>query len=288
MTRILPVLCTVAAIVVLTSCNSSENTATTSSISTTTAPAVPTNSRGAIEVDLGQPARITDDSGATVLAITGTRLDTDGCTPNLHPEVVHTKFIATIRTGTVETPQWLWPSDIYYVDNAGKVAQNLEVSQAVGEDFACDGSVALIDVPPNSTADGSPTLVVPVMTTAIGYHLKTGDVDQRVEWKLPPNWRQKITPTSTPTPAATEEPEPAPAPVPGTEAPSGGSNLPPGWDKDGDGLIDTDAPIGDVPCDTTECLIEKNREGAEEAERSEGPSPWVRGQLCDQGQVEYC
>lgn len=69
--------------------------------------------------------------------------------------------------------------------------------------------------------------------------------------------------------------------------PEGGSDIPPGWDKDGDGLIDTDAPIGDTPCEAAECLIEQDREGAEEAERSEGPSPWVRDQLCDAGQTEY-
>lgn len=35
--------------------------------------------------------------------------------------------------------------------------------------------------------------------------------------------------------------------VPETEAPAAtGNDLPPEWDKDGDGLIDTDAPVGDT------------------------------------------
>lgn len=244
----------------------------------------PTNARGAREVDLGAPVTITDATGAKVLTITGTRLDTAGCDAALNPDVVESKFVATIETGALETPEWLWASDFYYVNDQNKVAQNLEVSQAVGQNSPCTGSVQFIDVPPNASKDGSPTIVVPVMTTAIGYHLEVGDVDQRIEWKLPADWRQKVAPPSTPAPAASEAPAPAPAPETGTP----GSDLPPGWDKDGDGLIDTDAPVGDVPCDTAECLIEKNREGAEEAERSEGPSPWVRGQLCDAGQTEYC
>ncbi|AXH49680.1 hypothetical protein KNT98_gp38 [Gordonia phage Frokostdame] len=281
MTRYLPALCTAAAIALLTtSCSSGDDGTAdpTSSSASAASSSMPTNSRGAIEVAIGEPVTITDASGAKVLTVTDTRLDTAGCNSTLNPEVVQSKFVATIETGGMETQQWLWPSDIYYVNDQNKVAQNLEVSQAAGEDFPCDGSVSFIDVPPNSSKDGSPTIVVPIMTTAIGYHLKVGDVDQRVEWKLPADWRQKVAPPSTPdaAPAATEQaPAPEPAPAPET----GGSDVPPGWDKDGDGLIDTDAPVGDVPCDTAECLIEKNREGAEEAERSE---------LCDAGRTEYC
>ncbi|AOE44056.1 hypothetical protein SEA_BLINO_40 [Gordonia phage Blino] len=289
MTRYLPVLCTAAALALFTtSCAGDDSNAdpTSSSASAAASSSVPTNSRGAIEVAIGEPVTVTDASGAQVLTVTGTRLDTAGCNGALTPEVVQAKLVATIETGAMETPQWLWPSDIYYVNDQNKVAQNLEVSQAAGQDFPCDGSVSFIDVPPNSSKDGSPTIVVPIMTTAIGYHLKVGDVDQRVEWKLPGDWREKVATPSTPAPAATEAPAPAPAPE--TGAPEGGSDIPPGWDKDGDGLIDTDAPIGDTPCETAECLIEKNREGAEEAERSEGPSPWVRDQLCDAGQTEYC
>ena len=40
-----------------------------------------------------------------------------------------------------------------------------------------------------------------------------GDVDQRIEWKLPADWRQKDAPPSTAAPAATEAPAPAPAPA---------------------------------------------------------------------------
>lgn len=277
-TRYLPALCAAAALALITCCSSgNEASGATSSSAAAASSSVPTNSRGAIEVAIGEPVTITNAAGAKVLTITGTRLDTAGCDAALNPEVLQAKLAATIETGTVETPEWLWSSDIYYVNDQNKVAHNLEVSQAVGQDFPCNGSVQFIDVPPNSSKDGSPTIVVPIMTTAIGYHLKVGDVDQRVEWKLPADWRQKVALPSTPAPAATEAP-----------APGGGSDIPPGWDKDGDGLIDTDAPIGDTPCETAECLIEQNREGAEEAERSDGPSPWVRDQLCDAGQTEYC
>ncbi|WVX88562.1 lipoprotein [Gordonia phage CheeseTouch] len=249
-----------AAACILSSCSSdSGDTAATNSSSMAPSTAE-TNGRGAIEVALGEPVTITGSDGAPVLTITGTRLDSTGCAGD-HPEVAHTKFVATIQTGDVETEQWLWPSDIYYVNDANKVAQNREVEEATDTAFACDGSVEFIDVPPNSTMDGSPTLSVPVMTTAIGYHLDTAGVDQRVEWKLPAGWRQKIAPASTSeAPAATTE-QPAPEPTnpapettaPDTAAPDSGG-IPPGWDKNGDGMIDTDAPIGD-DCETPECLM---------------------------------
>ncbi|UYL87849.1 hypothetical protein SEA_MALISHA_18 [Gordonia phage Malisha] len=245
---------------ILSSCSSDGGDTAATSSSSAAPSTAETNSRGAIEVELGEPVTITSGDGATVLSITGTRLDNTGCAGQ-HPEVAHTKFVATIQTGDVETEQWLWPSDFYYVNDANKVAQNREVEEASDTAFACEGSVEFIDVPPNSSNDGSPTLSVPVMTTAIGYHLDTAGVDQRVEWKLPADWRQKLAPQ---TPATTEQPaatttEPAPAPEPQpepeTNAPDAGSgNIPPGWDKNGDGLIDTDAPIGD-DCETPECLM---------------------------------
>lgn len=55
------------------------------------------------------------------------------------------------------------------------------------------------------------------------------------------------TATVTQTPPATET---APA-APATTSP----NFPTEWDKDGDGLIDKDAPIGDTDCDNPECLL---------------------------------
>lgn len=36
------------------------------------------------------------------------------------------------------------------------------------------------------------------------------------------------------------------------------------WDKDCDGQIDVDAPVGDVGCDTTECLLDQYGQGADQ------------------------
>ncbi|WP_299570726.1 hypothetical protein [uncultured Williamsia sp.] len=38
----------------------------------------------------------------------------------------------------------------------------------------------------------------------------------------------------------------------------------PDWDKDCDGQIDADAPVGDVGCDTTECLLDQYGQGAKQ------------------------
>ncbi|AXQ63870.1 hypothetical protein HOV03_gp17 [Gordonia phage Asapag] len=248
-----------AAACILSSCSSDSGDTAAASSSSMAPSTVETNGRGAIEVALGEPVAITGSDGAPVLTITGTRLDSTGCAGD-HPEVAHTKFVATIQTGDVETEQWLWPSDFYYVNDANKVAQNSEIEQATDTAFACEGSVEFIDVPPNTSKDGSPTLSVPVMTTAIGYHLDTAGVDQRVEWKLPAEWRQALAPVTSEAPATTTE-QPAPEPTnpapettaPDTAAPDSGG-IPPGWDKNGDGMIDTDAPIGD-DCETPECLM---------------------------------
>ncbi|MCF8605173.1 hypothetical protein L5I01_17605 [Gordonia sp. HY442] len=74
-------------------------------------------------------------------------------------------------------------------------------------------------------------------------------------------WRGDLTKVKAakPTPTATQEVNTEPEPT--QEAPEPTSTLPEGWDKDGDGQIDTDAPVGDVGCDTAECLIEKNDQG---------------------------
>lgn len=78
--------------------------------------------------------------------------------------------------------------------------------------------------------------------------------------------------TTTSTPAAvtpeptTEQQAPATA-EPTTDYPRGtvpGENhdfnngLPPEWDKNGDGMIDKDAPIGDGDCDNPQCLMGPN------------------------------
>lgn len=234
-----------AATILVAGCSPSDDSdnpqsSTSPSPSPSPTPGLATNQRGAIEVNLGQPVTISDDNGTPVLTITDSRLDTSGCA-DLSPEVVQAKFAATVKTGSIETPEWLWASDFYYVDARGKVAQNLEVSQMVDGSTPCRGSVQFIDVPPNSTKDGSPTLVVPKIAVAIGYHLDAGGVDRRVEWKLPQGW-QPVTSTTTATePPVTTTDAPAETTVPETTTTNG---IPPGWDKDGNGQIDTDAPVG--------------------------------------------
>lgn len=217
--------------------SSSESRTSTTATSPT---AVPTNQRGAVEVNLGQPVTITRPDGARLVTITGTRLDPSGCDTSLTNEVVQAKFVATIETGNLEQPEWLWASDFYYVAANGKVAQNLEVAQHVDAVNPCRGSYQLINVPPNSSANGSPTIVVPIYSQMIGYKLTVGDATYRVEWRLPADW-QRIRP-ATPTPAETTQPtvettEPTSDPTPNPD-------IPPGWDKDGNGQIDTDAPVG--------------------------------------------
>lgn len=255
MNRHLAVALTCAAVCVAAACSSGgsepmTSSATQTSVASSTAA---TNVRNAVEVKLGEPVTVTSPGGGLVLKIADTRLDATGCSGS-HPEVKQVKFVATIQTGDKESDQWLWPSDFYYVNSAGKVAQNREVEEAADIAYACDGSVEFINVPPNSTMDGSPTIVIPNETTTVGYHLTVGGVDQRVEWKLPAGWQDTVAPEvaapATEVPATTE-PEPAP---PAAEAPETEGGIPPGWDKNGDGLIDTDAPIGD-DCDTPECLL---------------------------------
>ena len=230
-----------AATIFVVGCSSSSDGDSPQSSTPTSAASTPaTNQRGAIEVDLGQPVTISDDSGTPVLTITNSRLDTSGCA-DLSPEVVQAKFAATIKTGAIETPEWLWASDFYYVDARGKEAQDLEVSQAVDGSTPCRESVQFTDVPPNSTKDGSPTLVVPTVSVAIGYHLEAGGVDRRVEWKLPQGWQPAPASTTFTEPPVTTTDAPTETTAPETTTTNG---IPPGWDKDGNGQIDTDAPVG--------------------------------------------
>lgn len=235
-----------AAVVVLlvAGCSSAgnENSSSVSRVSmpTTSSASAPTNQRGAVEVNLGQPVTITGPEGARIVTITDTHLDPSGCDTTLTSEVVQTKFAATIETGNLEQPEWLWASDFYYVAANGKVAQNLEVSQHVDAVNPCRDSHQLIGVPPNSLADGSPTIVVPIYSQAIGYKLTVGDATYRVEWRLPADW-QRIRPAPEPTETTTAPPVETTEP---TSDPTPNPNIPPGWDKDGNGQIDTDAPVG--------------------------------------------
>lgn len=249
----------------LAACSASDTTSATSSTAATTAG---TNSRGAIEVDLGQPVTVTDSAGNLVLNVTGTRLDTSGCAPATG-EVTQAKFVATIKTGNVETDQWLWESDFYYVDPTGKVVENIDVTQKADLWFPCTESVLLIKTPPNSIADGSPTLAIPNNSTTIGYHLEAGGVDQRVEWKLPGGLSAAVQSTAAETAESetTTQEQPATTTASETTYPTGtvpgegadlNSGIPSEWDRDGNGLIDTDAPVGDGDCDNPQCLLGPN------------------------------
>lgn len=260
--RTLAAIATLAAAPALAACTSSDDTATTTSSASVTAPQFVTNARGAIEVNLGDPVIISDNAGKTVLQITNTRLDYTGCADQT-ADVTQAKFVATIKTGAVTTPEWLWASDFYYVDADGKVAQNADVARAADLTNPCTGSIQFINTPPNSTAEGSPTIVIPNVIRAIGYHLKAQGVDQRVEWKTTIVRASPSTTTATEVPDTTiDTPAPAPADtttdyprgtVPG-EGQDPANGLPPEWDRDGNGMIDTDAPIGDGDCATPECI----------------------------------
>ncbi len=95
-----------------------------------------------------------------------------------------------------------------------------------------------------------------------------------------------VTPSSSAAPSSSTPPPPPPAPVVETtaEADVCNSTLPAGWDKDCDGQIDVDAPIGDTGCDTSECLIEKNRKGSEQG----GPvAECANGQVRNEGGGNY-
>lgn len=276
----------------LTAAACSSDTSTATSSSSSAAPKSTTNKRGAVEVTLGQPVTLRDQTGKPIIAITDTRLDTAGCRtinysdiPQLANEgatgeIRQAKFIATIQVGDVQEKQWLWSSDFYFVAPDGEIADNLTISQ-LHDDLAgtnCDGETSIIDLPPNSKAKGATTLDIPVGTekggpVAIGYKVN----GKRIEWKLPGGAAKVLGPaptTATTTPPAAVTPEPtaaeqqAPATAePTTDYPRGtvpGENhdfnngLPPEWDKNHDGMIDKDAPIGDGDCDNPQCLLGPN------------------------------
>lgn len=168
------------------------------------------NSRGAVEVQLGETATVVQN-GATVLEISDTSLSTDGCSANttLPGEITKQGFSATIQIGPSSITQWLWPSEFYYVDADGKIAKNLETSDA--NPCSGPGGNAFIDLPPNSGADGRVTLDVPNTTEVIGYHTTQGGQDIRVEWILPD------TATSTMSEAPVTQQAPGAEPTPTLE-----------------------------------------------------------------------
>ncbi|SEK19315.1 acyltransferase [Rhodococcus maanshanensis] len=158
---------------------------------------------------LGEAATVSR-GGTKILEVSNTSLSTDGCAENtkLPGEVTKQLFNATVATGPATATQWLWPSDFYYVDAAGKIAKNVDASDA----NPCTGSTStFIDMPTNSAADGKVTLDVPNVARVIGYHTTQGGNDVRIEWVLPE------VPATAPAPAAPAAPS-APAVLPSIEA----------------------------------------------------------------------
>lgn len=165
-----------------------------------------TNERGAVEVDLGEPVTLTDDTGTPLITITNSQLDAIGCkavsydsVPDFAEEGVtgeirQIKFEADVEVGTYEYPQWLWSSDFYYANDEGEVIQNMEVT-GLQLDLVtpCEGSRQILDLPPNSKAKGAITLSIPIGAEnggpdVIGYAIN----DNRVEWRLPEGWADEL------------------------------------------------------------------------------------------------
>ncbi|WP_228287053.1 MULTISPECIES: acyltransferase [Rhodococcus] len=165
------------------------------------------NSRGAVEVQLGETATVVQN-GTTVLEISDTSLSTDGCDANTNSDSITKQGLsATIQVGPSSITQWLWSSDFYYVDADGKITKNIDTSDA--EPCSGPGSSAFIDLPPNSGADGRVTLDVPDAAEVIGYHTTQGGQDIRVEWDLP----ETATPTTAEAPATEQVPAVEPTPT---------------------------------------------------------------------------
>lgn len=227
------------AALLLAACSSSDTTdqsePTTSTATTTAEAGTELNSRGAVEVALGETATVVQN-GVTVLEVSDTSLSTEGCDVNTNAPDAITKqgFSATIQIGPESITQWLWPSDFYYVDADRKITRNLDTSDA--EPCSGPGGNAFIDLPPNSGADGRVTLDIPNVAEVIGYSTTQGGQDIRVEWVLPETVAPAVTvetteqapaavestPTVEQTQPAAAETQPASAPPVGfTGAPNG-------------------------------------------------------------------
>lgn len=222
------------AVLLLTACGSSDTDQPEPT--TTTAPTTEVdagaglNTRGAVEVALGETVTV-DRAGSTIVEISDTSLSTDGCDANttLPGEITKQGFSATVQIGATSTTQWLWPSEFYYVDGDGKITKNLDTSDATP--CSGPGGNAFIDLPANSAADGRVTLDIPNTTEVIGYNTTVGGQDVRVEWVLPETAVPAVTeapavvestPTVVQTQPAVVESQPASAPPVGfTGAPNG-------------------------------------------------------------------
>lgn len=236
--RLRAVFALVPAALLLAACGSSDTDQpeTTTPAATTEADAgADLNTRGAVEVALGETATVTQN-GTTVLQVSDTSLSTDNCGTNTNDPDTITKqgFSATIEVGPTSIPEWLWPSDFYYVDADGRITQNVATSDA---NPCSDPRVnAFKGLPQNSSAEGLVTLDIPNATEVIGYSTTQGGQDIRVEWVLPETVTPavtvetteqapavEVTPTATQTqPAAATQTQPATAPPVGfTGAPNG-------------------------------------------------------------------
>lgn len=251
---------TVALFAAACSTSSGDNESSTSS-ATSPRPTQPTtNQRGAVEVNLGQAVTLTGRDGKPVVTITDSRLDSSGCksvdysqVPNLGDakgRIQQAKFMAAVKVGEADVTQWLWASDFYFVSKDGEVVDNLTVSEMSADlrGTICSGSVSLVDLPPNSTAQGATTLDIPIGIEnggpiAIGYKVE----GQRVEWKLPGGAVSILGPGT----ASSSSPAAAPATETETPAADTSAGLPPNLDQDGDGNLDEGAVGGG---DTDEAL----------------------------------
>lgn len=165
-----------------------------------------TNERGAVEVDLGEPVTLTDDTGTPLITITNSQLDAIGCkavsyddisafaAEGVTGEIRQVKFKADVEVEEYEYPEWLWASDFYFANDDGEVIQNVEVNR-LDDDlvFSCDGSQQILNLPPNSKAKGATTLSIPVGTEnggpdIIGYAIN----GNRVEWRLSEGWADDL------------------------------------------------------------------------------------------------
>lgn len=173
---------------------------------TTAEQAQETNERGAVEVDLGEPVTLTDDTGTPLITITNSQLDATGCkavdyasipdfaAEGITGEIRQVKFKADVEVEAYETPEWLWSSDFYFANDDGEVIQNIQVNR-LDDDlvFSCDGSQQILNLPPNSKAKGATTLSIPVGSEnggpdVIGYAVN----GNRVEWRLPDGWADEL------------------------------------------------------------------------------------------------
>lgn len=198
----------VPAALLLASCSSSDTTdqpePTTPAATTEADAGAGLNTRGALEVALGETATVVQN-GVTILEVSDTSLSTDGCDANttLPGEVTKQGFSATIQVGPTSITQWLWASDFYYVDADGKITQNVATSDA--NPCSDPGVNAFKGLPMNSSAEGLVTLDIPNSTEVIGYSTTQGGQDIRVEWVLPETTIPAVTvETTEQVPAAVE------------------------------------------------------------------------------------